>query len=106
MGKIADNIKNYCPEAFVIMITNPLDAMVWLMKEVSGLPSNQVVGMAGVLDSSRFRCFLSSELGISVSDIHTMVMGGHGDTMVPLIRYTSVSGIPLNEIIKMGLTSE
>jgi malate dehydrogenase len=88
------------------MITNPLDAMVWLMQKVSGLSSNRVVGMAGVLDSSRFRHFLSIEMGVSARDIHTMVMGGHGDTMVPLIRYTSVGGVPIFDFVKTGLITE
>jgi len=106
VSNIADGIKNYCPSSFVIMVTNPLDAMVWLMKQNSGLPSNKVVGMAGVLDSSRFRYFLSKEIGVSIKDIHTIVMGGHGDTMVPLIRYTSIAGVPLTEMIKSGLITE
>jgi len=103
--KVAHSIRDYCPNAFVIMITNPLDAMVWLMQRESKLPVSHVVGMAGVLDSTRFRYFLSLSLGVSISDIHTIVMGGHGDTMVPLIRYTSVSGVPLSDIIDMGLIS-
>jgi len=106
ISQIAEGIKNYCPDAFVIMVTNPLDAMVWLMQQNSGLPSKKVVGMAGVLDASRFRYFLSLALGVSIKDIHTLVMGGHGDTMVPLIRYTSVGGVPLSELVKMGLISE
>jgi len=106
ISKVAEAIKNHCPKAFVIVITNPLDAMVWLMQQNSGLPSNQVVGMAGVLDTSRFRYFLSVELGVAISDVHTMVMGGHGDTMVPLINATSVSGIPISSFIKMGLITE
>jgi malate dehydrogenase len=106
ISKIANNIKIHCPKAFVIIITNPLDAMVWVMKEVSGLPASQIVGMAGVLDSARFRHFLSLELGVSVNDVHSMIMGGHGDTMVPLIRYTSVSGISLPNLIEAGYITE
>jgi malate dehydrogenase len=106
ISNIATGIKKHCPNAFVIMITNPLDAMVWLMQKVSGLPCNRVVGMAGVLDASRFRNFLSLEIGISVKDIHTMVMGGHGDTMVPLTRYTSIGGVPISDFIKIGLISQ
>ena len=102
MKTVGEGIKKYCPNAFVICITNPLDAMVWALRAFSGLPSNKVVGMAGVLDSSRFRYFLSEELGVSISDVTAFVMGGHGDTMVPLIRYSSVAGIPLSELIKMG----
>ncbi len=99
---VAENVKKYAPNAFVIVITNPLDAMVWVMREVSGLPHNKVVGMAGVLDSARFSYFLSEVTGVSVQDISTFVLGGHGDTMVPLVRYSTVGGIPLPDIIKMG----
>jgi malate dehydrogenase len=99
---VAEGIKTHCPEAFVIVITNPLDAMVWVMREVSGLPHHKVVGMAGVLDSARFKFFLSEALGVSVKDINTFVLGGHGDTMVPLVRYSTVAGIPLPDIVKMG----
>jgi malate dehydrogenase len=99
---VAENIKKHCPNAFVIVITNPLDAMVWVMQKVSGLPHNKVVGMAGVLDSSRFAYFLSEALGVSISDINAFVLGGHGDTMVPVVDYTTVSGIPLPEFVKMG----
>lgn len=99
---VAENIKTHAPEAFVIVITNPLDAMVWVMRQVSGLPANKVVGMAGVLDSSRFAYFLSEALNVSISDINAFVLGGHGDTMVPVIDYTTVSGIPLPEFVKMG----
>src|SRR6185295_15443281 len=99
-------IKANCPDAFVICITNPLDAMVWVMKEKSGLPANRVAGMAGVLDSSRFRLFLAQEFGVSVEDVTAFVLGGHGDTMVPLIRYSTVAGIPLPDLIKMGWTSQ
>jgi len=101
MKTVGEGIKKYCPNAFVICITNPLDAMVWALRAFSGLPSKKVVGMAGVLDSSRFRYFLAEELNVSVSDVTAFVMGGHGDTMVPLIRYSSVAGVPLQELIKM-----
>lgn len=99
---VGENIKAHCPNAFVIVITNPLDAMVWAMQKVSGLPTNKVVGMAGVLDSSRFAYFLSEGLGVSISDISAFVLGGHGDTMVPVVDYTTVSGIPLPELVKQG----
>ena len=88
----------------MITITNPLDAMVWVMKEKSGLPANRVVGMAGMLDSSRFRLFLAQEFGVSVEDVTAFVLGGHGDTMVPLTRYSTVAGIPVPDLIKMGWT--
>jgi len=104
---VAENIKQHCPDAFVIVITNPLDAMVWVMQKVSGLPTAKVVGMAGVLDSARFAFFLSEALGVSVADISAFVLGGHGDTMVPVVDYTTVSGIPLREFVRMGwLTQE
>jgi len=103
---VAENIKKYAPAAFVIVITNPLDAMVWVMREVSGLPASKVVGMAGVLDSSRFQYFLSEATGISVQDISTFVLGGHGDTMVPLVRYSTIGGIPLPDAVKMGLLAQ
>jgi malate dehydrogenase len=99
---VGENIKKHCPNAFVIVITNPLDAMVWVMQKISGLPHNKVVGMAGVLDSSRFAYFLSEALGVSISDINAFVLGGHGDTMVPVVDYTTISGIPLPEFVKMG----
>lgn len=99
---VGENIKQHCPNAFVIVITNPLDAMVWVMQQVSGLPHNKVVGMAGVLDSSRFAYFLAEELKVSISDINAFVLGGHGDTMVPVVNYTTISGIPLPEFVKMG----
>ena len=103
MKTVGEGIKKYCPNAFVICITNPLDAMVWALRSFSGLPANKVVGMAGILDSSRFRYFLSQELNVSISDVTAFVMGGHGDTMVPLPRYTTVAGIPFyQELIKMG----
>jgi malate dehydrogenase len=99
---VAENIKIHAPNAFVIVITNPLDAMVWVMQQVSGLPAHKVVGMAGVLDSSRFAYFLAEELKVSISDINAFVLGGHGDTMVPVVDYTTISGIPLPEFVKMG----
>ena len=99
-------IKKNCPKAFVIVITNPLDAMVWVMREACGLPHNMVVGMAGVLDSARFRTFLADEFKVSVEDVTACVLGGHGDTMVPLVRYSTVAGIPLPDLIKMGWTTQ
>jgi malate dehydrogenase len=101
MEQVGQGIKKYAPDAFVICITNPLDAMVWALHRITGLPRNQVVGMAGVLDSSRFRYFLAQEFDVSVEDVSAFVLGGHGDTMVPLIRYTTVAGIPLPDLIKM-----
>ena len=101
MEQVGAGLRKYCPEAFVICVTNPLDAMVWALQKTSGLPRNKVVGMAGVLDAARFRFFLSQEFDVSPEDISTMVMGGHGDTMVPLIRYSSVAGIPLADLVKM-----
>lgn len=103
---VAEGIKKYAPNAFVIVITNPLDAMVYVMQKFSGLPANKVVGMAGVLDSSRMSLFLAREFNVSVEDINSCVLGGHGDTMVPLIRYSSVAGIPLPDLIAMGLTTQ
>ncbi|MBC6444511.1 MAG: malate dehydrogenase [Alphaproteobacteria bacterium GM202ARS2] len=104
--QVGENIKKHAPDAFVVMVTNPLDAMVWVMQHVSGLPPHKVVGMAGVLDSARFCHFLSEALGVSHQDIQTMVMGGHGDTMVPLVRYTTVSGVPLPQCISEGMITE
>jgi malate dehydrogenase len=101
MEQVGAGIKKYAPDAFVICITNPLDAMVWALQRVTGLPKNQVVGMAGVLDSARFRYFLAQEFDVSVEDVSAFVLGGHGDTMVPLPRYTTVAGIPLPDLIKM-----
>jgi malate dehydrogenase len=106
IAEVAEGIKTHCPDAFVICITNPLDAMVWVMKEKSGLPANKVVGMAGVLDSSRFQLFLAQEFGVSVQDVTAFVLGGHGDTMVPLPRYSTVAGIPVPDLIKMGWTTQ
>lgn len=103
---VAEGLKKYAPNAFVIVITNPLDAMVYVMKEITGFDSNKVVGMAGVLDSARFSYFLSEALDVSVEDINTFVLGGHGDSMVPLVRYSTIAGIPLPDIIKMGWVSE
>src|SRR5271166_1497686 len=106
MEQVGAGIKKYAPNAFVICITNPLDAMVWALQRVTGLPKNQVVGMAGVLDSASFRYFLSREFDVSVEDVTAFVLGGHGDDMVPLIRYSTVAGIPLPDLIKMGWTSQ
>ncbi len=101
MGQVGAGIKKYAPKAFVICITNPLDAMVWALQKASQLPRNMVVGMAGVLDSARFRHFLADEFDVSVEDVTAFVLGGHGDTMVPLPRYSTVAGIPLPDLIKM-----
>ena len=106
MKSVGEAIKTHCPNAFVICITNPLDAMVWALQKVSGLPANKVVGMAGVLDSARFRYFLAEEFNVSVEDVTAFVLGGHGDTMVPLVRYSTVAGIPLPDLIKMGWTTQ
>ena len=106
VAEVAAGIRANCPDAFVICITNPLDAMVWVMKEKSGLPANRVVGMAGVLDSSRFRLFLAQEFGVSVEDVTAFVLGGHGDSMVPLTRYSTVAGIPVPDLVKMGWTTQ
>ncbi|MDJ0386572.1 malate dehydrogenase [Roseomonas sp. E05] len=106
IGQVAEGIKTYAPNAFVICITNPLDVMVWVLQQKSGLPPEKVVGMAGVLDSSRFRLFLAEEFGVSVEDVTAFVLGGHGDTMVPLTRYSTVAGIPVPDLIKMGWTTQ
>lgn len=103
---VGENIRKFAPNAFVIVITNPLDAMVWVMREVTGFPHNKVVGMAGVLDSSRFARFLADELNISIQDVKTFVLGGHGDTMVPLVHNTTVSGVPLSQAVKAGWLSQ
>ena len=103
---VGQAIKQHCPGAFVIVITNPLDVMVWIMREASGLPAERVVGMAGVLDSARFRHFLAEEFNVSVEDVTAFVLGGHGDTMVPLVRYSTVAGIPLPDLVKMGWTTQ
>ena len=106
MKSVGEGIKQHAPNAFVICITNPLDAMVWALREFSGLPAEKVVGMAGVLDSARFRHFLSLEFGVSMRDVTAFVLGGHGDTMVPLARYSTVAGIPLPDLVKMGWTTQ
>ncbi len=106
MKAVGEGIKKYAPNAFVICITNPLDAMVWALREVSGLPANKIVGMAGVLDSARFRHFLADEFNVSVQDVSAFVLGGHGDTMVPLTRYSTVSGIPIPDLVKMGWSTQ
>jgi malate dehydrogenase len=105
VGTVGAAIRQHCPNAFVITITNPLDVMVWVMREACGLPPQRVVGMAGVLDSARFRYFLAQEFGVSVEDVTAFVLGGHGDTMVPLVRYSTVAGIPLPDLVKMGWTT-
>jgi malate dehydrogenase len=102
MNQVGAGIKKHAPDAFVICITNPLDVMVYHLQRVSGLPPERVVGMAGVLDSARFRSFLAQEMDVSVEDVTALVMGGHGDTMVPIVRYSTVAGIPLPDLIKMG----
>jgi len=102
MAAVGDGIKANAPNAFVICITNPLDAMVWALQKFSGVPHNKIVGMAGVLDSARFRYFLADELGVSVEDVSAFVLGGHGDTMVPMPRFSTVAGIALPELVKMG----
>jgi malate dehydrogenase len=106
MKAVGEGIRAHAPGAFVICITNPLDAMVWALREFSGLPHNKVVGMAGVLDSARFRHFLSAEFGVSMKDVTAFVLGGHGDTMVPLVRYSTVAGIPLPDLVAMGWTTQ
>jgi malate dehydrogenase len=106
MEQAGAGIKKYAPNAFVICITNPLDAMVWAIQKACGLPKNKVVGMAGVLDSSRFRYFLADEFNVSVEDVTAFVLGGHGDTMVPLVRYSTVAGVPLPDLVKMGWTTQ
>ncbi|GAB5458089.1 MAG: malate dehydrogenase [Henriciella sp.] len=102
MKAVGEGIKNNCPNAFVICITNPLDAMVWALQQFSGLPSNKVVGMAGVLDSSRFAYFLSEATGVSVADIHAWTLAGHGDSMVPMVRHSTVGGLPLPQLVAQG----
>jgi malate dehydrogenase len=106
MKAVGEGIKQHAPNAFVICITNPLDAMVWALREFSGLPHNMVVGMAGVLDSARFRHFLADEFKVSVEDVTAFVLGGHGDTMVPVVGYSTVAGIPIPDLIKMGWTTQ
>jgi malate dehydrogenase len=106
MKAVGEGIKNNAPGAFVICITNPLDAMVWALREFSGLPHNMVVGMAGVLDSARFATFLAWEFGVSVRDVNAFVLGGHGDTMVPVLEYSTISGIPVTDLVKQGKSSK
>jgi malate dehydrogenase len=102
MSAVGEGIKAHAPNAFVVCITNPLDAMVWALRQFSGLPHNKIVGMAGVLDSARFRHFLAEEMNVSVEDVSAFVLGGHGDTMVPMPRFSTVAGVPLPELVKMG----
>jgi len=106
MKAVGEGIKAHAPDSFVICITNPLDAMVWALREFSGLPHNKVVGMAGVLDSARFRHFLAEEFNVSVEDVTAFVLGGHGDTMVPIVQYSTVAGIPIPDLIKMGWSTQ
>jgi len=106
MEAVGDGIKRHAPDAFVICITNPLDAMVWALQKITGLPSQKIVGMAGVLDSARFRYFLAEEMSVSVEDVTAFVLGGHGDDMVPSQRYSTVGGIPLPDLVKMGWTTQ
>jgi malate dehydrogenase len=106
MKAVGEGLRTHAPDAFVICITNPLDAMVWALREFSGLPRHKVVGMAGVLDSARFRHFLSLDFGVSMRDVTAFVLGGHGDTMVPLARYSTVGGIPLPDLVEMGWTTK
>ncbi len=106
MGSVGDGLKRYCPDAFVICITNPLDAMVAVLQGVTGFAPNKVVGMAGVLDTARFRYFLAEEFGVSVEDVTAFVLGGHGDSMVPLVNYSAVAGIPVPDLVAMGWTTE
>ena len=106
MKSVGEGLKAHAPNAFVICITNPLDAMVWALREFSGLPHHMVVGMAGVLDAGRFRHFLATEFNVSMRDVTAFVLGGHGDTMVPLARYSTVAGIPLPDLVKMGWTTQ
>ncbi len=106
MEQVGAGIKKYAPSALVIAVTNPLDAMVWALQKASRLPTNKVIGMAGVLDSGRFRHFLANELNISVQDVTAFVLGGHGDDMVPLVRYSTIAGIPLPDVVKMGWISQ
>ena len=106
MASVGAGIRQHAPNSFVICITNPLDVMVWALQKYCGLPPHKVVGMAGVLDSARFRHFLADEFNVSVQDVTAFVLGGHGDTMVPLIRYSAVSGIPVPDLIKMGWSTQ
>src|SRR6201993_3017825 len=106
IAQVAEGIKNNCPNAFVICITNPLDAMVWALREFSGLPHSKVVGMAGVLDSARFAYFLAEKTGVSVEDIHAWTLGGHGDDMGPMVRHSTVGGLPLPELVRQGFMTQ
>jgi malate dehydrogenase len=106
MKAVGEGIRQHAPKSFVICITNPLDAMVWALQRFSGLPTKKVIGMAGILDSARFRLFLAQEFDVSVESVTAFVLGGHGDTMVPLVRYSTVAGIPLPDMVKMGWTTE
>jgi malate dehydrogenase len=106
MSIVAEGVKKYCPDAFVIIVTNPLDAMVYAFQKASGLPVNKVVGMAGVLDSARFCLFLAEEFNVAAEDVAAFVLGGHGDTMVPLLRYSTIAGIPVTDLVKMGWSSQ
>jgi len=106
MAAVGEGIKKHAPNAFVICITNPLDAMVWALQQFSGLPHNKVVGMAGVLDSARFRYFLAEKTGVSVEDIHAWTLGGHGDDMVPMVRHSTVGGLPLPELVRQGFLTQ
>jgi malate dehydrogenase len=106
MKAVGEGIKTHCPNAFVICITNPLDAMVWALREFSGLPHNKIIGMAGVLDSARFRYFLAEKTGVSVEDIHAWTLGGHGDDMVPMVRHSTVGGLPLPELVNQGIMTQ
>src|SRR5919106_1313007 len=104
--ELGEGIAKHAPNAFVIVVTNPLDAMVWALRQFSKLPHNKVVGMAGVLDSARFRYFLADEFKVSVEDVNAFVLGGHGDTMVPLARYSTVAGIPVPDLVAMKWTTQ
>ena len=106
MEAVGAGIKQYAPAAFVICITNPLDAMVWALQKFSGLPANKVIGMAGVLDSARFACFLAEKAGVSIEDVRAMTLGGHGDDMVPMTRYSTIGGVPLPDCVKLGMFSQ
>jgi len=106
MAAVGDGIKSHAPNAFVICITNPLDAMVWALRQFSGVPHERIVGMAGVLDSARFRFFLSEKTGVSVEDIHAWTLGGHGDDMVPMVRHSTVGGLPLPELVRQGVMTQ
>lgn len=106
MEQVGTAIKTHAPNAFVVCITNPLDAMVWALQKFSGLPTNKVVGMAGVLDSARFSCFLAEAAGVSIEDVRAMTLGGHGDDMVPMVRYSTIGGVPLPDCVKLGMFSQ